>query len=119
MPRSNSSCDTRYVHKAKVVSARKGIPEPETIRHLSEIFQILGDSTRLRLIMALVKEELCVCDLATLLGLTDSAISHQLRLMKSLRLVKCRKEGKMAYYSLDDEHIEDLIRVAARHAKEK
>ena len=68
--------------------------------------------------LALTKEELCVCDIASLLGMTDSAISHQLRLLKNLRLVQYRKNGKMAYYSLDDDHIEDLIRIAVRHVAE-
>jgi DNA-binding transcriptional ArsR family regulator len=85
---------------------------------MSEIFQVLGDPTRLKVCLALSKEELCVCDIAALLGTTDSAISHQLAILKHLRMVKYRKEGRMAYYSLDDEHIEDLIRLARCHGEE-
>ncbi len=85
---------------------------------MAETFKILGDPTRLKIVLALTKEELCVLDIAELLGMSESAISHQLRLLKTLRLVKQRKDGKMVFYSLDDEHIEDLIRVAARHSGE-
>lgn len=79
---------------------------------------MLADPTRLKIVLALAREELCVCDVAALLGVSESAISHQLRLLKNLRLVKYHRDGKMAYYSLDDEHIEDLIRVANRHVSE-
>ena len=79
---------------------------------------MLGDPTRLRIVLALSKEQLCVCDIAALLSMTESAISHQLRLMKNLRLVKFTRKGKMMYYSLDDEHIEDLLRFAVRHVSE-
>ena len=118
MTKSNGVCEVEFVHEDRVKSARKAIQKDETLLSLSETFQILSDPTRLKIIMALAKEELCVCDIAALLGITDSAISHQLRLMKNLRLVKYRKNGKMVYYSLDDEHIEDLIRVATRHISE-
>lgn len=85
---------------------------------MAEIFKILGDQTRLKIVLALSKQELCVLDIATVLGMSESAISHQLRLLKTLRLVRQRKEGKMVFYSLDDEHIEDLIMVASRHCEE-
>jgi DNA-binding transcriptional ArsR family regulator len=116
---SSGSCEIRYVHKARVASARKAIHDGDTITGLSEVFKVLGDPTRLRICMALAKEELCVCDIAALLGVTESAVSHQLRLMKTMRLVKHRKEGKMMYYALDDEHIEDLIRLGVRHVSEQ
>ena len=79
---------------------------------------MLGDITRLKICLALSHQELCVSDIAALLGLTDSAVSHQLRIMKTMRLVKYRKEGKMTYYMLDDEHIEQLIRLGVRHVQE-
>lgn len=119
MRKANESCEVEFVHEDRVRSARKAIRDEEILLGLAETFHILGDPTRLRIAMALAKEELCVCDIAALLGVTDSAISHQLRLLKNLRLVKFRKQGKMVYYSLSDEHIEDLIRVAARHVTEK
>lgn len=118
MRKSNGVCEVEFVHEDRVKSARKAIHDDETLHGLSETFQILSDPTRLKIVMALAKEELCVCDIAALLGVTDSAISHQMRLLRNLRLVKFRKEGKMVYYSLDDEHIEDLLRLAIRHISE-
>ena len=109
---------TPHNHQAAIRSARKALTDEAAVAAMSETFKILGDPTRLKIVLALTKEELCVLDIAELLGMTESAISHQLRLLKTLRLVKQRKEGKMAFYSLDDEHIEDLVRVAARHSNE-
>jgi DNA-binding transcriptional ArsR family regulator len=102
-----------------VEAARRSIPDNVTLAGLSETFKVLGDHTRLRIMLALSRQELCVCDLANLLGLTESAVSHQLRYLKAMRLVRYRKEGKMAYYALDDEHIEDLVRVCVRHVSER
>ena len=115
LKKPNGKCDVAFVHKDKVRSARKALRDDETMFGLSETFKLLSDPTRLKIVIALAKEELCVCDIAALLGMTDSAISHQLRPLRNRRLVKYRKEGKMAYYSLDDEHIEDLIRIASGH----
>jgi len=86
---------------------------------LTETFKVLNDPTRLRIVLVLLKEELCVFDIAELVGISESAVSHQMRMLKTLRLVKQRKEGKMVFYSLEDEHIEDLIRVATRHIEER
>ena len=119
MRKTDGTCEVKFVHEDRVRSARKAIHPDETLLTLKETFQVLSDPTRLKIVMALGKEELCVCDIAALLGVTDSAISHQLRLLKHLRLLKYRKEGKMVYYSLDDEHIENLIRVAIQHTAEK
>jgi DNA-binding transcriptional ArsR family regulator len=105
-------------HQKAIRSAKKGLTCDESISGMAEIFKILGDQTRLKIVLALGKQELCVLDIATVLGMSESAISHQLRLLKTLRLVKQRKEGKMVFYSLDDEHIEDLVRVASRHCEE-
>jgi DNA-binding transcriptional ArsR family regulator len=105
-------------HTEAIRSARKAVNNEEEIRSLAETFKVLSDPTRLKIVMALAKQELCVLDISHLLAVTDSAVSHQLRLLKTLRLVKQRKEGKMVFYSLDDEHIEDLIRVATRHISE-
>lgn len=118
MSRKNGTCEITYVHAASVKAARRAIQDNGSIFGLAEIFKILADPTRLKIVLALAREELCVCDIAALLGISESAISHQIRLLKSLRLVKYRRDGKMAYYSLDDEHIEDLIRVANRHVEE-
>lgn len=118
MSRKNGTCEVTFVHEPRVRSARRAIHDDRTILSLTETFKVLADPTRLKIVLALAKEELCVCDVAALLGVSESAISHQLRLLKNLRLVKYHRDGKMAYYSLDDEHIEDLIRVANRHVSE-
>ncbi len=107
-----------YVDAQKVKSAKRAVLADETITSLSETFKVLSDPTRLKIVLALTREELCVQDVAALLDVSESAISHQLRILKTLRLIKQRRDGKMAYYSLDDEHIEDLIRVATRHISE-
>ena len=112
-------CDVTYVHKDKVQSARKALHGEATTQSISETFKVLSDPTRLNIVVALSKEELCVCDIAALLSMTESAISHQLRLLKNLRLVKYRRKGKMTYYTIDDEHIDDLLRVAVRHVSEQ
>ncbi|MEX0601919.1 MAG: metalloregulator ArsR/SmtB family transcription factor [Bacteroidota bacterium] len=106
-------------HGSAIRSARKNLPDERLLHGLSETFKVLGDPTRLNILLALSKEELCGLDIAELLNLTESAVSHQLRLLKTLRLVRQRKEGKMVFYALDDEHIEDLIRVARRHVNEQ
>ncbi len=111
-------CEVASIHEDRVRSARRALHDGQTTLQLCETFKMLSDPTRLKIVLALAKEELCVCDVAALLGMTDSAISHQLRLLKTMRVVKYRREGKMAYYSLDDEHVEDLIRFALRHARE-
>lgn len=85
---------------------------------LSEIFKVLGDPTRVKILYTLLQDELCVCDIASLLGMTNSSISHQLRLLRNLKLVKFRKEGKMVYYSLDDKHIKKLLEMGVEHAEE-
>ena len=109
---------TSHSHQEAIRSAKKGLASDESILGMAEIFKVLGDQTRLKIVLALSKQELCVLDIATVLGMSESAISHQLRLLKTLRLVKQRKDGKMIFYSLDDEHIEDLIKVASRHCEE-
>ncbi len=109
---------TSHSHAQAIRSAAKAIGNDEQILSLSETFKVLSDPTRLKIVMALAKQELCVLDIAELLNVTESAVSHQLRLLKTLRLVRQRKDGKMVFYSLDDEHIEDLIRVATRHISE-
>lgn len=119
MKKTTGKCETLFVHEDRVKRARKALHNNEKTLALSETFTVLSDPTRLRIVMALASEELCVCDIAALLEITDSAISHQLRFLKNLRLVKYRKKGKMAYYSVDDEHIEDLIRIAVRHVSER
>ncbi|HEY6953040.1 MAG TPA: metalloregulator ArsR/SmtB family transcription factor [Bacteroidota bacterium] len=105
-------------HRTSIQAALKAIADVDTLGRLSETFKILGDPTRLKIVVALTNEELCVFDLAQVLSVSESAVSHQLRILRSLRLVKQRKEGKLVFYTLNDEHIEDLVRVAIRHYTE-
>jgi DNA-binding transcriptional ArsR family regulator len=111
----HDTCEIEFVDELRVNTVREHMPETEVIGDLSEIFKVLGDPTRLRIVSALKVHELCVCDLANLLGTSISAVSHQLRILRNLKLVKHRKEGKMVYYSLDDECIKTLVAEGLRH----
>ena len=91
---------------------------PEAVAALAETFKVLGDPTRLRLAFALAREELCVCDLATLLGVSQSVVSHSLRALRRMQLVRYRKDGKIAYYALDDDHIATLVEQGFEHVEE-
>jgi DNA-binding transcriptional ArsR family regulator len=101
-----------------VRSARQALSPEREILSLAEVFRTLGDPTRVKILQALSVEELCVCDLARLLGISESATSHQLRVLRGQKLVRFRKEGKMAFYSLDDAHIDVLMKLALRHIRE-
>ncbi len=102
-----------------VENVRKQMIDDDTIFDVSDFFKILGDSTRAKMMWALDKSDMCVCDLAALLGMTKSAISHQLRTLRDAKLVKFRKEGKMVIYSLVDEHVKDIFEKALEHVLEK
>ena len=104
-----------FIDAASARAARAAMPGDRMVRALAETFSALSDPTRVRIITALAEQELCVNDLALLLGLTGSAVSHQLRLLRGQRLVKYRKEGKVAYYSLDDDHIRNLMDECVKH----
>ena len=116
--REETGCEVFSVNKEKVKAVKELISSDETIQRLSETFKALGDPTRIKLLFALSKEELCVCEIASFLGVSPSAISHQLRVLRNMRLVKYRKEGKMVYYSLDDRHIENLFNEGLKHVEE-
>lgn len=112
---SEDRCEINCLHEDVVAEvATKLIGEEKAIR-LADTFKAMGDPTRIRIINALSTAELCVCDIAYLLGMTQSAISHQLRVLRSLKLVKNRKEGKIVYYSLDDQHILNLFKQGLEH----
>ena len=115
---NNDVCEAIYVNRKKVLSVKGKMKSETTIQHLSETFKVLGDPTRVKIIFALSQEELCVCDIANLLGTTNSAVSHQLRVLRNMRLVRYRKDGKMAFYSLDDDHIRNLFDEGLRHVDE-
>ncbi len=110
-------CANSCVHCQAVKEARRKLLLPEQALRLSETFKVLGDPNRLQLINTLKEREMCVCDLSAVLGMTSSAVSHQLRLLRNLKLVKHRKEGKMVYYSLDDAHIVNLFKEGLNHIK--
>ena len=112
---SLSKCEVDYIHEDLVKAAQKDLVDGLTATHMSRIFEAMADPTRVRLISALMNTELCVCDLAAIVGMTQSAISHQLRLLRNLQLVKARKDGRMVYYSLDDEHIKEFFLKAKEH----
>ncbi len=116
---SYDSCEAQQVHEGAVSRARSKAIDEAPVQRLSDIFKVMGDPTRLRIINALSAGEMCVCDIAAALGMEHSAISHQLRILKAMRLVKFRKEGKSAYYSLDDEHMLTLFNEGLKHAQHK
>ena len=113
--KSTDRCEETIIDEDKVKRAQQAMLEGLTATHLADIFKALADPTRVRIISILAKTELCVCDLAATLGMTQSAVSHQLRLMRQMRLVKNRKKGRLVYYSLDDEHIHDLYLRGLEH----
>ena len=112
------TCGCRVVHIARVNRARdEAIGEPELDR-LAQTYKVLGDPTRLKIVMALGGGEMCVCDLAAFLDITESAVSHQLRRLRDMALLKNRREGQMLYYFLDDDHVADLLNVGLQHVRE-
>lgn len=117
MTNQNDVCEEICIDQEAVGQVKKELLSPEENNRLANIFKAMGDPTRIRLIQALSIRELCVCDLAYLLGITQSAISHQLRILRNMRLVKYRKEGKIVYYSLDDDHIVNLFSEGLDHVK--
>ena len=111
-------CQEYFLHEARLEDAREGSPTEEMVYDLVELFKVFGDVTRVKIIYALLESEMCVCDIASLLDMTQSAISHQLRVLKKARLVKFRKEGKTVFYSLDDQHIDKIFSFGLDHIKE-
>ena len=114
MEKNDSYCN--IINKKTVDEAKADMPHKADLQFLSELFRILSNPTRLKLVMALTYREICVCDLAAALGMTKSAISHQLKTMKQCSVVKSRREGKNVFYSLHDQHVADIIALAASHA---
>lgn len=108
-------CELIQVHEDTVQQVQAKLPPDELLYDLAELFKVFGDSTRVKLLYALFEAELCVCDIAQLLGLSQSAVSHQLRTLKNSKLVKFRREGKTVFYSLDDEHVRSIIGQGMEH----
>lgn len=111
-------CDLIAVHEDILAKVRREMPDEDTLYNLTELFHVFGDSTRMRILYVLFASEMCVCDIATLLELTQSAVSHQLRLLKGMRLVKSRREGKTVFYALADDHVKTIINQGLEHVGE-
>lgn len=112
-------CSCCEIHEDCIKCVKENMLEETIIVKLSELFKTIGDPTRIKIIYALFKKELCVCDIAEVLEMTQSSISHQLRILRSFHLVKYRKEGKVVYYSLDDEHINELFNSGLEHVEHR
>lgn len=112
------SCSCNVIHEEIVSEVKEKLPKDETLYDLAELFKVFGDSTRIKILCALFESEMCVCDLAVLLNVSQSAISHQLRVLKATRLVKFRRSGKIIYYSLEDEHIKHIFDEGLKHITE-
>ena len=111
-------CDLVQIDLARVRSIRGALTPPDAVQALADTFSALGDPTRVRILDALSHGELCVCDMAAVLGLSQSAVSHQLRLLRGMRLVRPRRDGRIVFYSLDDQHIMSLFRQTLQHVQE-
>lgn len=112
-------CDLVQIDLARVRKIRSELVAPDAVQGLAETFDAIGDPTRVRILDALSHGELCVCDLAAVLGLSQSAVSHQLRLLRGIRLVRPRREGRVVFYSLDDQHIISIFRQTLQHVQEE
>ena len=112
------SCEFMHIHEDLVERVREEMPEESLLFDLAELFKIFGDSTRIKILYLLFEAEMCVCDIAQLLGMTQSAISHQLQLLKKSKLVKYRREGKTVFYSLADGHVRTIIGQGMEHITE-
>ena len=112
-------CDCNMIHEDVVNDVREHMPDDDILIDLSDFFKVFGDSTRMRILCALFRAEMCVCDIAALLGMTKSSISHQLRVLKQYKLVNYRKDGKVVYYSLADEHVKTIFDQGLNHICEK
>jgi DNA-binding transcriptional ArsR family regulator len=111
-------CDCAVIHEDVVKKVRVKMPGEELLFNLADLFKVFGDSTRVRIISALLHSEMCVCDIAALLGMSKSAVSHQLRELRQTKLVKYRRDGKVVYYSLDDEHVGSIFKQGLAHVSE-
>lgn len=115
---NNGKCIEEVKHPEQISKAKQALPDDEVLLDTSELFKIMGDPSRMRIIIALMAAELCVCDLAELTEISQSAVSHQLRILRQARLVRYRREGKNAYYSLEDTHVSSLVQLALEHVRE-
>ncbi len=113
-----ATCDCLEVHPEVIKRKKAGMPDETSVHDLADFFKIFGDSTRMKILFALDGEPMCVCDLAELLGMSSSAVSHQLKIMKQSALISYRRSGKNVYYTLADDHVHDIIVRALEHINE-
>ncbi len=111
-------CEARELHLDRINEVKGKMPDDDTLYDLAELFAVFGDSTRIRILFVLLSSEVCVCDLSDMLNMTVSAVSHQLRILKANKLVKCRRDGKSVFYSLADDHVRTIIRQGMDHIEE-
>lgn len=117
--RNIDCCEINIIHEDLVKRISDEMPDEDLLYDLSDLFRIFGDSTRVKILYVLFESEMCVCDIAALLNMNQSAISHQLRILKDARLVKNKRDGKVVYYSLDDEHVKHIFDQAMAHVKHR
>ncbi|NLK39170.1 MAG: winged helix-turn-helix transcriptional regulator [Clostridiales bacterium] len=118
MSREQIYCDCEMIHQEVVAATREKMPDDNKLYDLADFFKMFGDSTRVRILWALEESEMCVCDLAVLLNMTKSAISHQLKALRKANLVKNRRSGKIVYYSLADDHVRSILEKGFEHIEE-
>ena len=118
MNKNEITCDRNHIHKDKVEGTRKNMASEEEMFDIAEFFKVFADSTRIKILSALFENELCVCDIAACLNMTKSAVSHQLRILRQADLVRNRKEGKIVYYRLSDDHVRKIFEMAKEHLSE-
>ena len=111
-------CDCNSIHEEVVNAVRADMPDEETLMDVADIFKVFSDSTRIKILCALMRAEMCVCDISVLLNMTKSSVSHQLRILKQADLVKYRKDGRVIYYSLADDHVRTIFHQGLEHAIE-
>jgi ArsR family transcriptional regulator len=113
-----AACPPDCPHHAHSVAENTGMPDDEALYDLADLFRVFGDSTRIKILYALHDTELCVCDIANLLDMSQSAVSHQLRVLKDSKLVRFRRDGKTVYYALDDDHVRSILSLGMEHVEE-
>ena len=119
MARNEFSCDCNIIHEDAVKEVLSKMPDENIFNRLADLFKLIGDTTRCRILFALDQREMCVCDLSNVLNMTKSSVSHQLATLRRSGIVKCRKSGKEVYYTLDDDHIFKLFEIGLEHIKER
>lgn len=119
MSKNEFICDCNVIHKELVDETTKNMPDVDIFNKFAEFFKILGDTTRAKILFALDQNELCVCDIANVLGMSKSSISHQLGTLRRSGIVKCRKSGKEVFYMLDDNHVKEVFEIGIKHIKHK